>query len=360
MFDRPRMLNRGSLFSGVVLPDSHHEATSGRRHAVSPPTNDSFEVNRSPEPTDRLGPDDDDANGLGQTLRDLIESLPRGAVESARRTVESTPDAIVGPVTLTFDDQSAVERRVESEDGAREGDSNSPVSGRYGLPAKGGLEDAPARSESGGTDHREEIAALSSITVLHPIAHGGLAGAAIANPTDLGEGPIVRPAFSVDRVGGVESPGAWAAEPTHPPVADTSSKGLAAAAIAGNLELHTDLGRWTTRPDRAATEPTMRGVASIIRMPPETVAVGPVGLATRHDVGIDRTSGESGSATTWSGLAGGDLLGSRPGAVSPADEGSAGVDLSSTNALLGQILDELRRHQQSALTTSGRLVYPER
>ncbi|HEY2158434.1 MAG TPA: hypothetical protein VGH33_22580, partial [Isosphaeraceae bacterium] len=69
---------------------------------------------------------------------------------------------------------------------------------------------------------------------------------------------------------------------------------------------------------------------------------------------------ESGFATNWSGLTGGDPLGSRPGAVSPADEGSAGVDLSPTNALLGQILDELRRHQQSAPIASGRLVYPER
>jgi hypothetical protein len=46
--------------------------------------------------------------------------------------------------------------------------------------------------------------------------------------------------------------------------------------------------------------------------------------------------------------------------MSVSDEGQAGVDLSATNALLGQILDELRRRTWSAPIASTRAVYPER
>jgi hypothetical protein len=59
-------------------------------------------------------------------------------------------------------------------------------------------------------------------------------------------------------------------------------------------------------------------------------------------------------------LAGSDFIESHSGAISPSNEASAGLDLNPTNALLGQILDELRRHQQSAPLASGRSVYPER
>ena len=55
-----------------------------------------------------------------------------------------------------------------------------------------------------------------------------------------------------------------------------------------------------------------------------------------------------------------DSTGGRRGATSTKDDGSTGVDLSPTNALLGQILDELRRQQQLARIVSGRSVYPER
>jgi hypothetical protein len=361
MIDRFRKPDRSGHFSGTVLPDSPREATSGPRHSVSPPTIDSPEADRPRDSTDRLGPTgDDEANGLARTLRDLVQSLPRHPVDSVQGAIESAPDSIIGPVTPTFEDQFSVERWVESEDGVRKIELNSSVSGRIGSSAPSDHENAPARSDSGRSDRREEIAALSSITTPYERVYGDPAGTPIGNRLEPGKLPIAGSGLSADRVRSVESPGIRAAELAHSPVADISSNNLAAATGVGNTELSLDLGRWTSSPDRESPDSMMRGGALSIGTPPETVAVGPVGPAGRHDEDFDRASGESGTATRWSGLSGGDPLSSRPTAISPADEGPTGVDLSPTNALLGQILDELRRHHQSAPIASSRFVYPER
>ncbi len=360
MIDRFTKPDRGVSSWGAALPDSPREGAFGPRHSVSPPTIDSSDADSSPESPDRPSSTGEDANGLARTLRELIHSLPRRPVESAQGTIESTPDSVVGAVTPTFEDPCANGRRVESERGVSGSELHSPMSGRSGPPAPGRHEDAGTRSESGESDRREPIAALSVDTTVYGRAHGEPAESQTAHRHEPGEGPIAEAVFSVDRIGAVEPSGARAAEPTPARVADNSSAGLMVAAITRNGELDTDLGRWTSRANEAVPAPIMEGITSSVRTPAETVAVGPVGPAARYAEGFDRTSGESASATSWSGSSDVDPLGVRPGAVSPADEGSIGIDLNPTNALLGQILDELRRQQQSAPIASGRMVYPER
>jgi hypothetical protein len=357
MIDRSRKPDRSGRSSGAVAPGSSRESRSDPHSPVGPPKIDSSESDRSSESTDRVGStSDDEANGFARTLLDLIQSLPRRPVESARGIIGSTSDAIIGPVTPVFEEQFSVGRRVEGEDSVREGDF--PISSSLGPPAPVG--DEAASGGTGGADRREEIAPLPLSAMLCGSAHEEPAETLIANRREPNEGSFTDPALSADRVSGVESSGARAVKPTHSPVADTSSDILAAAAIAGNVELHTGPDPWTSCRDGVASELTMRGAASSVRMPPETVAVGPVGPVAGHDEVFGRTTAESSFATSWSESSGADLLSSRPGAASPADEGSAGVDLNPTNALLGQILDELRRHHQSAPLASGRSVYPER
>src|SRR5947209_3628560 len=122
MIDRSSEPDRSGLFPRAVPPDSSGAAASDPRHPASRPTIDSPAADRSRESANHFHPTgDDEANGLVRTLRELIESLPRHPVESARGTIESTPDAIIEPAMPTIDDQSSVERRVEAGDSVGEG-----------------------------------------------------------------------------------------------------------------------------------------------------------------------------------------------------------------------------------------------
>ncbi len=361
MSDRSGKPDRARLLKDATQPESPREEAPRPRHPISSPPIDSSETNRLGEVTDRSGPTDDDTRKLAQTIRGLIQSLPRRQIGSAQGILESAADAIVGAVAPTFEEQSPVDRRAEAEDGGREDDSISPVSGSSRLPAPGGHVGTTALSDSGALQRREEIVSASLIAPLL----GGACREPDGNPTanrwpDPGGVAIASPAFSDDRAGCIDSREARATESTPPPLMDSSSAVPAAVAVAGNVDFHADLGRRIYRPDHAVNDPTMYGVGSSVGTLPEMVAIGPIGPTGRLDEGFDRASGESVPSMSLAELAGADSAGGPRGAASAREEGAIGVDLSPTNALLGQILDELRRHQQPAQIASGRSVYPER
>jgi hypothetical protein len=263
-----------------------------------------------------------------------------------------------------FEDQPSAGRQAESENNnVREGALISPTPDRAGPSAMAGHEDAAPRPDFGPSDRREEVVTISSASPLQ----GGLDGepAGYPNPDrsrDLIEGPAIGPVSpgAGDWADGGESLGGRIVEGARHSLADFPMAGVAAAAVARSIESPPDLERLRSRSDRSPGESATRGSASVSGAAPETVAVGLVGPASRHDDSFDRASGEPASATNWGGSSCDDPFGGRHGTASAADEGPAGVDLSATNALLGQILDELRRHQQSAPIASGRSVYPER
>jgi hypothetical protein len=60
------------------------------------------------------------------------------------------------------------------------------------------------------------------------------------------------------------------------------------------------------------------------------------------------------------GQIGGDSFSSHDGVGAGPDDSRSGGDMSRTNTLLEQILDELRRHEQPSYVQSGRSVDPER
>jgi hypothetical protein len=146
---------------------------------------------------------------------------------------------------------------------------------------------------------------------------------------------------------------------THPVAPESSTAGVATVTVAAGVDGRADLASWGSRRDRAVAGPMIQGVGPAVGTSPEMVAVGPVGPVARLAEGLDGTSAVPAPASSWDGTTGGDPFSGR-GAVSPGDKGPSGVDMSPTNALLGQIFDELRRHNQSAPIASGRSVYPER
>ena len=333
MSDRPRNPSRSGLFSDANPPerslgegrDLQTEPSQGTRHPASPP------------------PIDDEAKQFARTLRGLIQSLPRGPGSAPTGATAPAYDGIFGIVAPAFEDQPADDRRAESGRDNQEGDSISQGTGRPDSATQDRHEsDTSTRPDLGSGDRPDAVAAIPS-AVPPPGGHeGDLSGHPVSDRSrEPAGGSVVGPASTGVQIG------SFAAEVT--------STGIAAA-----VEPHAALGPAGFPLDRASAEAAAQDDGAGLAATSETVAIGPIGPAGRPEETFDRGPAQAVSATTWGGSLDGDPFGGYLGSASSAGEAQGGADLNQTNALLGQILDELRRYQQQAPIASGRSVYPER
>lgn len=323
MSDRPRQPDRAGRFADASPTDPTRDAPPVTHHPAEPP------------PVDQAAP-------ASLTLRDLILSLPRRPGPDSAPDPASVPDGVSGVATPTYDDPPADERRAKHAEESGASDLPPPASDRA-HSLREGRDDGPTpvRADLGGGNRRDEVVPLL---------------AAPPNPGGPGAELPGYPAFSRSVAADVEAP------PSRDRV-DRSQGEYATAAvspmggIAAAVEAPTGLGRWASTQDRS-TEGGPGGDTFPTGSTVDVVAIGPVGPAVRTEDPFDRGTSQAIVTTPWGGPSG-DSFAGRPEASSPAGEGAPGVDLGPTNALLGQILDELRRQQQAPIA-SGRSVYPER
>lgn len=291
---------------------------------------------------------DDEAERFARTLRDVIQSLPGrpGSVPSG--TPAPAHGGIFGVATPTFDDQPADGRRAESGQGDSAGDSITLGMDRLDSSTAGRHEsETSPRTDLGRVDRRDEVVAIPSAAPPLGGHEGDLSGHPASDRSrEPVDGFVIGPASS-----GAQS-GSFAVEAT--------TAGIASGAFATAVDPYSTLGTAGFSLDRASSEVGTQDGDPRIGPPSGTVAIGPIGPAGRPDESFDRAPSPSASAAPWSGSTGGDPFAAHLGFPSAAGEGQAGADLNQTNALLGQILDELRRNQQQAPIASGRSVYPER
>jgi hypothetical protein len=347
MSDRPRNPSRAGLFSGEAPSDRSSGETAdplqghplGPHHPASPPA-----IESATGLTDRAqAVSNAEAEQFARTLKDLIQSLPRRPGASSASAPGSAPEGIAGVATPTFEDLPAGERRAKSgEDDLSLATGSTPTgAGRGDSPAVGGYE---AGSSARPDLWRAGGEGVTTVALAAPLS-------AARDGEQAGQPPVNGNRADVGGTSGGQADGG-----SNPFAAEAAMIGVAAVAIAAGVDPSADLGRRGSPSDRATIEPATTGGVPAA-WTPETVAVGQIGPAGRNDEGFDRASA---SATSWGGASGGDPFATDYGNASPAVEGPSGVDMGPTNALLGQILDELRRHQQSASISSGRSVYPER
>lgn len=349
MSDRPRNPSRAGLFSGEAPFDrSAGETADPRqgppfspRHSASPPAIES--PTESIERTRTVN--DNEAEQLARTLKDLFQSLPRRPGVTSESAPASAPGGVAGVAAPTFEDFPSDERRAKfGEDSPGLGtESASTGPGGGDSPAMGGHgEDSFARPDlcQGG-----DTATVALVTPISAVPDGETTGTPPADGNEADAGGTS---------GGLATPS------PSPFAAESTMIGADAGAIAAGVGPAADLGRLGSPSAGATIEATAQGGTPAAWSSPETVAIGSIGLVGHNAEGFDPTLSSSTSAMTWGGVSGGVPFATANGTVSPGGEGPSGLDLGPTNALLGQILDELRRHQQSAPIVSGRSVYPER
>ncbi len=308
------------------------------------------------ESSDRLGAIDDETKQLASTLHDLIQSLPRRPGSSPSEATGSPAEGISGVATPTFDDQPTDERRARSGGDGLAGDPIPPGADRATPPAEGRREsDTTARPDLGGADRRDEVVAMPSA--------GPVPGNPGVDPTghpapDRSRDPIEGSVMGRVPSGEGDPSEGRAGQGSHSFVVESAATGIVAGAVSAAIEPQAALGPGGFRPDRATNETAILGDAGT-GASLETIAVGPIGPAGRPEEGLDRAASPSSTSMAWGMSPGGDPSEGGLGAGPLAVEGPGGVDMAPTNALLGQILDELRRQQQAPIA-SGRSVYPER
>lgn len=352
MSDRYRNPSRAGLFSGEAQPDGSPGETADllRDHTPSPHHPASLPPIDSPaEFTDRAhAVDKSEAKQLARTLKDIFQSLAGHPVSSPTLTSVAAPEEIAGVVTPSVEVPTASGRHAKpSDDGPGLTTESAPTGPVLGDSLAGGRDgvDSSARSELQSAD-RGEFVGTAALAMPLSVARDGE--------------PTGQPASSADRPTGGETSEGLALRGPSFIAAEAALVGGAAVAIAVGGEPAPDFGRWSSSSDRATLEAATRGGVHAVAASQETIAVGPIGLVGRNDEGLDRASFASVAPTTWGGASGGDLFATGHGDASTAAEGPGGSDLGPTNALLVQILDELRRNSQASFIASGRSVYPER
>lgn len=350
MSDRPPRPDRAGLF----FDEGPRETSSGPRHPSSPPPIEPSGADR-PDLMEKVAPP-------AQALRNLIQSLPRRPGPMLSNVSPPTLEGIFGVAPPSFVEQPSGEGRPRPEDIS----ASDPIpagTDRSGTPPASIHEpETTMLRDPRGVDRRDEvITVLSTAPVAgdHPESPASHQGT-FAHPPDLMAGSAADPLSSGSRIEEARLPEREPAGGSRPGVVDLSAAVGPPGAVTAAVEPPSIPGSGTFAVDRLATEPAFRGVWATTEPARVAVEVGPVGPAARRDEGFDGMPSVPAASASWGASMGEDPLSGRRGTTSAADEGVAGVDLSATNALLVQILDELRRQHQPGPFASARSVYPER
>jgi len=351
MPDRPRSQATGAPARSTPPPDRPAQSPFARRpdgrgegpHPAEPPS-----PTAPPRVADAAHPAADD---LSRTLRDLIRSLP------GRPGTPPAAPAGVADVGAPLPDERlgssrgphAAGEEVIRPDQAGPGQASLAPPGVLDAPPPAGTAAAGPAGRGGGV---EATVTAPPLDILRADPAGS--GSPRTAPSEsLALGPAPPPAVGgmmfelaadVGRTapGGEDAAGAMSSGMTDGVV---PSGDLLAAAGRGAAPSSpaTDVGAGPAGPGGGAWGP-------------ETVPS--VGLIRGYDEAPGRGPDPSAASGGWGDPSADPAAALAPNAT-PGEAGAQPADLSRTNALLEQILEELRR-QQPSYVASGRSVYPER
>jgi hypothetical protein len=142
---------------------------------------------------------------------------------------------------------------------------------------------------------------------------------------------------------------------------DEASRTPLAASIPVAVQSQAVSGQMVGGESRSAfSEENGGGVVGRGQASTEGMTVPAAGLLGRSEEPFEGSSASSNSSISMGGQIGGDSFSSHDGGGAAQDDSRTGGDMTRTNTLLEQILNELRQNAQPAYVQSSRSVYPER
>jgi hypothetical protein len=293
----------------------------------------------------------DAVKSLSAALNEIIRTLPVRSGTKPTETDTPRSDVLAAPATPLLGRSSAPQEHSQSSEETPEmsnpgadGTTSAANAGSDSIPLTRGLqgpgpEDRAARTgaptelllhdrvgESTGQarpDHTNSLAAGQGLAI--PVSAAETASIAVVGQAAIGVPAATSGQRVVDRSGLIHADPSVGSAFAAVQTAGTSTSGD------GN-------------PPR--TEPVPQSLTSI----------GSIGW---REEPYDRAAGPS-SPSSWGEPSGADLSSHRDAAPGVPQAGQSSNDSARTNTLLEQILDELRRTQQSSYAASARSVYPER
>jgi hypothetical protein len=376
MSERPRKSNRAGTFrsepplEGVPresINSSPFSSPRGSRSPIEPPTA------RDSEHAHQVV--DQETKNLSQTIRELIRGVPAAPASSPIDRNPIAPEGRTGGFLPSFEDVMESKSSSGSEVPATTAELPHPAQDRSALCVQRETDSLAT------TDHGSSGEPLTTTPVVPAAAPMDALG------HDLSGDPRAdRPgALAEEKTGPTKTAGnlPHGSESTHALIGaltgsvDTShdrnftpaSTGVGndisqtPLSASGPLVVDShiapgDVGGVASRD--ASMEESGTGVLARGETSMERMTVPASGLLGRGEDPFESASSSSNSSASMGGQIGGDSFSSHDDVGAGPDDSRAGGDMTRTNTLLEQILDELRRHEQPSYVQSGRSVYPER
>jgi hypothetical protein len=303
----------------------------------------------------------DAVKNLSTALNEIIRTLPVRSGTNPTETDSPQPAVIADPVTpLLGRSPAGQEQSQSSEESPKTSDPDDPGTDGTTLAAIAGS-DSIARSRSlhdrpGPEDRAARTSAPTEPLLLDP------AGESAGQP---------RPDHTNSLIGGraLAIPGSEEGSVSTAETASIAVVGRPAiggpAATSGQRSvdrsdlIHADLSVGSAFAGVQTVGTPSRGDENSPRTEPAPQSLASIGSIGRSEEPYDLAAGPS-SPASWGETSGADLTSRRDAAPGVPQAGQSSNDTARTNTLLEQILDELRRAQQSTYTASARSVYPER
>jgi hypothetical protein len=374
MSERPRKSNRAGTFrsepplEGVPRESTNSSPFSSLRASSSPI--EPASVRDSERPHQVV---DHESKTLARTIQELIQGVPASPASSPIDRNPNAPEGRAGGFFPSFDGVLESKSSSRIEESAPAGELPYPVPDRSALSMNRET-DSLATSDHGISGEPLSTAAIVPAGATWDALGHDLSGDPAADrPGDLDTersgptkttGDLSHESASVPTgIGSLAGSG----DTTHDlnftqastGVGQDSSPTPLAASVPLTVDSHMAPGHVVGIGSRdAPAEQSRDGVVARGEASMERMTVPARGLLGLSEEPFESGSASSNSSTSMGDPSGGDSFSSHDGAG--ADDSRAGGDMTRTNTLLEQILDELRRNGQPTYVQSGRSVDPER
>jgi hypothetical protein len=375
MSERPRKSNRAGTFrsepplEGVPRESNNSSPFSSLRASSSPI--EPASVRDSERPQEVV---DHESKNLARTIQELIQGVPARPASSPIDRNPNAPEGRTGGYLPSYEGVLEAKSSTRIEESAPAGELP------YAVPDRSALSMHHETDSLATADHGISGESLSMAAVVpagatwNTLGHDFPGDPAADRPGDLDDtertgptqttGDLSHESASVPTgIGSLAGSGGTTHDlnftPASTGVGQEDSRTPLAASVPLTVDSHMAPGHMAGFGSRDAPEEqsgdgvVARGEASMERM-----TVPARGLLGFSEEPFESRSASSNSSGSMGDPSSGDSFSGQDGAG--AEDSRAGGDMTRTNTLLEQILDELRRHGQPTYVQSGRSVDPER
>jgi hypothetical protein len=375
MSERPRKSNRAGTFrsepplEGVPRESINSSPFSSPRASSSPIEPASVPDSERPQQVV-----DHESKTLARTIRELIQGVPASPASSPIDRNPNAPEGRTGGYLPSYEGVLESKSPSRIEESAASGEPPYPVPDRSALSMHRET-DSLATSDLGISGQPLSTAAVVPAGATWDALGHDLSGDPAADrPGNLDDTERTGPTQTTgnpshestsvpteigSRAGSEDTTHDLNFTPASAGVGQEDSRTPLAASVPLTVESHMAPGHMAGVGSRdAPAEQSGDGVEARGEASMERMTVPASGLLGLSEEPFGSASASSNSSTSMGDPSGGDSFSSHDGAG--ADDSRAGGDMTRTNTLLEQILDELRRHGQPTYVQSGRSVDPER